>query len=174
MFSLLLNRRTWRIVALTLLAIAIVGPWAYDLINVPAQYSCDRPNVRLRGDFCGLPIPLVMLIGPIVGSLLHLLSGDMTLGEDLSTIVTPLLLLVVLMPLFTSPPLLRERTQGRWQWFNVTTWGLAAIVVGVYLVLAAPRPHGPPWGALLYFLVALGALALELLSLLARQRTHQG
>ena len=36
---------------LALLVGAMLGPWIFDLINVPAQYPCD---FRLVGDFCGV------------------------------------------------------------------------------------------------------------------------
>jgi len=170
MSTLIENKRTWRTAALILLAIAILGPWAYDLINVPAQYSCDGPNVRLEGDFCGLPISLLMGLGALLGSL----SGDIAIGRDPFTLTLPLMLLVFIMPMFTHLYLLRHNEQARWQVFNVTAWGLAAIAASVYLGLSGLRPHAPPWGALLYVVVALGVLSLELLSLILSRRAVQG
>jgi hypothetical protein len=172
MSTLIENKRTWRTAALILLAIAILGPWAYDLISVPGLYSCDSPYVRLEGDFCGLPISLLMALGALFGSLLDILSGDIAIGQVTHTL--PLMLLVFIMPIFTNLYLLRHNEQARWQVFNVTAWGLAAIVAGVYLGLSGPRPHAPPWGVLLYAVVALGVLALELLSLILSRKAVQG
>jgi hypothetical protein len=174
MSTLFENKRAWRIVALILLVIAMLGPWAYDLINVPAQYSCDGPYVRLEGDFCGLPISLLMGLGALFGSLLGILSGDIAIGQDPFTLTLPLMLLVFIIPMFTNLYLLRHNEQARWQVFNVTAWGLAAIAAGVYLGLSGLRPHAPPWGVLLYFVVAFGVLALELLSHLLSRRAVQG
>ena len=174
MSTLIENKRTWRTAALILLAIAILGPWAYDLINVPAQYSCDGPNVRLEGDFCGLPISLLMGLGGFLGSLLGSLSGDMAVGQDPLTLAMPLILLVFILPMFTNLYLLLHNEQARWQVFNVTAWGLAAIAASVYLGLSDLRPYAPPWGALLYVVAALGVLALELLSLISSRRAVQG
>ncbi len=174
MSTLFENKRAWRIVALILLVIAMLGPWAYDLINVPAQYSCDGPYVRLEGDFCGLPISLLMGLGALFGSLLGILSGDIAIGQDPFTLTLPLMLLVFIIPMFTNLYLLRHNEQARWQVFNVTAWGLAAIAAGVYLGLSGLRPHAPPWGVLRYVGVAFGVLALELLSHILSRRAVQG
>ena len=50
------NKVLWRILILALFIISMLGPWAFDLLNVPAQYPCGKPSVRLYGDFCGSPI----------------------------------------------------------------------------------------------------------------------
>ena len=44
-----------RMVVLVGMIVAFLGPWAFDRINVPAQYECTPPNIRLYGDFCGIP-----------------------------------------------------------------------------------------------------------------------
>ena len=78
------------------------------------------------------------------------------------------------MPMFTNLYLLRHNEQARWQVLNVTAWGLAAIAAGIYLGLSGLRPHAPPWGVLLYIVVAVGIPALELLSLILSRRAVQG
>lgn len=40
-----------RVVILLSLLVAIMGPWTFDRIHVPAQYTCSTPFVRLEGDF---------------------------------------------------------------------------------------------------------------------------
>jgi hypothetical protein len=173
MSALIENKRIWRIAAPILLAIAILGPWAYDLIHVPAQYNCNGPHVRLEGDFCGLPISLLMGLGAFFGALLGV--GDMAIGMDPLSLTLALMLLVFITPMFTNLYLLWHNGQARWRVFNVIAWGLAAITAGVYLGLSAFRPHAPPpWGVLLYVVVALGVLALELRSLILSRRAVQG
>jgi hypothetical protein len=174
MSTLIENKRTWRIATLILLAVAMLGPWAYDLIHVPAQYSCDGPNVRLEGDFCGVPISFLMGLGAFFGSLPSILSGDTAIGWDLLALALPLMLLVFIAPMFTNLVLLRHNHQARWQVFNLTAWGLAAIVAGIYLGLSAFRPYASPWGVLLYVVVTLGVLALEMRSLMLSRRAVQG
>lgn len=41
------HKRVWRVAILVLLLAAIIGPWAYDRVNVPAEYPCAPPFIRL-------------------------------------------------------------------------------------------------------------------------------
>jgi hypothetical protein len=50
------NRNIIRATALPLFLLAILGPWMYDLIHVPAEYTCGKPFIRLDGDYCGAPM----------------------------------------------------------------------------------------------------------------------
>jgi len=50
------HKNVWRVAVLVLLLVAIMGPWAFDRIYVPSEYSCSAPFVRLEGDFCGVPL----------------------------------------------------------------------------------------------------------------------
>jgi hypothetical protein len=45
------HKKYWRAALLVLLLAAFIGPWAFDPINVPAEYPCSAPFVRLGGDF---------------------------------------------------------------------------------------------------------------------------
>lgn len=56
MYSMAKRVRSLRIVEAILLVVALSGPWGYEQINVPAEYECQRPFVRLHGDFCGEPV----------------------------------------------------------------------------------------------------------------------
>jgi hypothetical protein len=51
------HRKITRVAILILFITSMLGPWMFDLINVPAEYACSKPNVRLYGDFCGMPVP---------------------------------------------------------------------------------------------------------------------
>ena len=42
------HKRALRVALLILLLVAIAGPWAYDQVNVPAEYPCTDPFVRLE------------------------------------------------------------------------------------------------------------------------------
>ena len=57
------HKKILRGAILLLFIVAMFGPWIYNLINVPAEYTCSHPNVRLYGDFCGVPL--------CCGTLLH-------------------------------------------------------------------------------------------------------
>ena len=52
---------------LLLLIISLLGPWTFDQINVPAQYPCTPPIVRLYGDFCGVPLSGIQVFGLYIG-----------------------------------------------------------------------------------------------------------
>jgi hypothetical protein len=49
-------KKVWRVAVLVLLLVAIMGPWTFDRIHVPSEYSCSSPYIRLEGDFCGIPL----------------------------------------------------------------------------------------------------------------------
>jgi hypothetical protein len=173
MATLIEKKRTWRAAALILLVIAILGPWAYERLHVPAQYDCAGPSVRLEGDFCGLPFSLLKGLAMLFVSLLGILSGDIAISRDPLILTLALMPLVLIMPMFTNLYLLWRNQQVRWQVFNVTAWGLAAITAGVFLSLSGLRLAAPPWGVLLYIVVALSVLALELLSPIMSRRAIQ-
>jgi hypothetical protein len=50
------GKRIWRVITLAVLLLAILGPWAFDRTNVPAEFPCTGPHIRLEGDFCGIPM----------------------------------------------------------------------------------------------------------------------
>ena len=165
------KRQTWRTAALILIIVAMFGPWAYDLISVPAQYSCDAPFVRLQGDFCGQPVAL-LLAGPgaILGTIIAALTGNVASGYWFPQVPVMLTMIFVFVPPLTVAVLLRRDEPERWQMLNAAVLALAATGAAVYLGLQLPRPYGPPWGGLLYLVVVLALLVLELLSL--RRNAH--
>lgn len=44
-----------RAALIPLFILALLGPWYFDRIHVPAQLACEFPTIRLYGEFCGLP-----------------------------------------------------------------------------------------------------------------------
>ena len=50
------NRNFIRPIILIVFVVTLIGPWMFDQINVPAEYACDKPFIRLEGDFCGSPL----------------------------------------------------------------------------------------------------------------------
>jgi hypothetical protein len=50
----LVNKKiVWRGLLLLLFFLAMAGPWMFDRIWVPAEYTCSAPFVRLDENFCG-------------------------------------------------------------------------------------------------------------------------
>jgi hypothetical protein len=163
MASIIVNKRTWRAAALILLLVAMIGPWTYDLISVPAQYTCDWPNVRLQGDFCGLPLSILWAgPGAILGAIVAAFTTNIAPGTWFPQVLVMLTMIFIFVPPLTLLVLLRRGEQDRWQSLNVLVLILAATGAAAYLILQLPRPYGPPWGALLYVIVVLSLLALEL------------
>lgn len=163
MASIIVNKRTWRAAALILIVVAMLGPWTYDLISVPAQYTCEGPNVRLQGDFCGLPLSILWAgPGAILGAIVAVFTANMAPGYWFPQVPVMLTMLFIFVLPLTLLALLRRGKQGRWQTANAVVLTLATTGAAVHLILQLPRPYGPPWGALLYVIVALTLLALEL------------
>ena len=63
------RRRLWGGILLALLLVAGMGPWGFDLINVPAQFECSAPFIRLKGDFCGEPVSAMRGLSVLLGDL---------------------------------------------------------------------------------------------------------
>lgn len=143
------HKRGWRLVILGLLLIAIVGPWTFDLINVPSEYSCSAPFIRLKGDYCGTP-----------------LSGMWIL-------LTPLGALVLFLPFFSTLLLILSGNRRRQQILHLVVWGLATVSSLWWLLLSpAEWPLSRLWGLWLYIGLAPSMLILEVV-LAVRRRSSQ-
>jgi len=94
----------WRKLILVLFIICMLGPWAFELLNVPAQYPCEKPSVRLTGDFCGYPFlgfeAFILAVSNLFYILRELIKGNFT------PYVTEYLFLIypwiMILPFFTS------------------------------------------------------------------------
>jgi hypothetical protein len=164
------HKTAWRVAALIVLVVAIMGPWFFDQIHVPAEYPC---SFRLEGDFCGMPTSGTYLLLGAVGELFcrsrDLLSGAMGLGEWARVFVIGLLLSLPVLPFFSTLLLVLRGDRRRRQVFNIVAWGLA---VGVGLVIGLsryPKLYWALWGIWLYTGLAASALILEVLALVPCQ-----
>jgi len=179
------HKRVWRVAILVLLLVAMMGSWAFDLINVPAEYPCSAPNVRLEGDFCGVPMSGIQvfswMIGGVIGMVVELFigtpgfadRGGPSLGEFLIILVTLMALLLLLLPFFNTLLSLVRRDRRHRQKFNVATWGLAAGIGLLICMSRYPKFIWAVWGIWLYVGLATGALILEALTLAAEKRSGQ-
>ena len=135
------NKVQMRIFILALLIIAMLGPWTFDLINVPAQYLCDEPFVRLYGDFCGSPV-----------------SGFGSIQ------------LMILLPFFSNLLLIGNRNSRRLQSINVIVWAIACLLTLTMFIIQSNRDQFAQyfyllWGLWLYILLTIGTMILEILIL---------
>lgn len=175
MVAILKFRDRWRVAALLLLLIAFIAPWGIDQINVPAQYACQEPWVRLEGDFCGLPRSGILLPLWAIVELFRLpwmlLVGELTTGDGLRQFSYRLLDLLLVLPLFTTLRLTLRTDRGCRQALNLLGWGLAAAagLAFLYLMTQSGFPNwlGMLWGRWLHLALAMGMLALELLAIVA-------
>jgi len=161
-----------------LLLVAIMGPWTFDRIYVPSEYPCSAPNIRLEGDFCGVPISGIRVFSWIIGGSINagvgLVTGATVFadrgGEFLRGFLVIMVLLLLVLPFFSTLLLIRGGDHRRRQMFHVAAWDLAA---GAGLLLGASgfsRPHWALWGIWLYIGLAVSALILEVLTLAAGRR----
>jgi len=176
------HKRVWRVAILVLLLVAIMGPWTFERINVPSEYPCSAPNIRLEGDFCGTPMSGIWIFFWIIGGFINagvgLVTGATVFadrgGEFLRAFLFIMVLLLFVLPFFSTLLLIVRGDRRRRQMFNVATWDLAA---GAGLLLGRSsfsRLHWALWGIWLYIGLAVSALILEVLALAAERRPRQG
>jgi len=65
------HKKVWRVAILVVGLVAIMGPWVFDVIYVPSEYSCSAPNIRLDNDFCGTPLPGIVLFHWMVSGFVY-------------------------------------------------------------------------------------------------------
>jgi hypothetical protein len=172
----------WRVAIITLLLVAIIGPWWYDLIYVPTQYTCSSPFVRLKGDYCGLPMSgiwiFVMVATRPIELVVGMVTGATSIADSVYAILKffmySLLLLFIVLPFFSTLLLILRGIHIRQQLFHIVVWGLAASVGGLWVINNRSNLHwsGALWGPWLYIGLAVGALILEILMLVLGRRAE--
>ena len=172
------HHRVWRIAILVLLVVAFMGPWTFDLIYVPSEYTCSAPNIRLRDDFCGIPLSGIWLyrwmIGGFIYSSVGLVTGELVFTEWIREFLFSLLLFLPLLPIFSTLLLILRGDHQRRQMFTIVAWGLA---IGVGLLWGMgnyPKFFWVVWGIWLYLGLAISALILEILVILSNREDPEG
>lgn len=156
------HKNILRLAILTLLLISLLGPWMFDLINVPAQYECKKPFIRLDDDFCGLPLSGIQFFKWFTGGLLYIIV-DVVKGTFTGR-SRELLAVLSLLPLipFVTTILLLWRDTPRLQIINLVAWILALILTSTVFMLQINEQSFRLWGLWLYILAAVGAVVLEI------------
>jgi hypothetical protein len=164
-------KNVWRLAILALLFVALLGPWWFDLIFVPAEYACTTA-IRLDDKFCGIPMAgigiLFMMISLPLEGVVRLATGAITPGDLFNEnfirgLLVVLLLLSLVLPFFSTVFLIRKKGSPRRRVFHRIGWGLAA-AAGLWFGLSNhPELFWVLWGVWLYIGVAVCALILELL-----------
>ena len=136
------NRNFIRSLILILFVVTLIGPWMFEQINVPAEYACDKPFIRLEGDFCGSP-----------------LSGF----QFFSLFILVGLSLLLLIPFFTTLLVIWKKDSRRLQTINLSMWSLALILALLLFVLQLQDKVFYLWGLWLYIMLAICTLIVEMI-----------
>jgi hypothetical protein len=156
-------KHSWRIAFLVLLAIALSGPWVFDLTWVPLPYTCSTPHIRLNENFCGRPQPITWIFTWFIAANL-----DAGVIEPVSLLFSLFLFLLVL-PFYGTLVLIRRGGRQRWRIFHTLILGLAAGVSLYFLYLSHlslvpfPRSHLALWGIWLYVSLIAAMFLLEVM-----------
>lgn len=138
------HHRLWRSVGLLLLIIALVGPWAFEQINVPMPYQCDPPYIRLDEDFCGSPISLAAIIGMVFSTIPEVV-GVVARGDGVPNLFI-LTLGLFLAPVVTSLILIGRGGGRRLQGVHIVFLILAALAGILFALIIIDRPNPATWG----------------------------
>ena len=166
------NKVWWRTLVLALFIISMLGPWMFDLLNVPAQYPCGKPSVRLYGDFCGYPMSGFEVIKWANSGFLYfldeLLEGN--IAGRIINLILPLYSWLIILPFFSILLLIWNKNSRRLQTINLIAWGLACILTLTLFILQTKERQFIHtfyllWGIWLYILIAIGTIIFEILGL---------
>jgi hypothetical protein len=166
--------RRIRFALVGLLILAILGPWTFDFVNIPAFYPCTAPNIRLEGDFCGLPMSggwfLLVFAVEIVNRIAGLFLGTSAYLDIKLLFYMIAFPLFILLPILSTTLISRRENNPRRQAFQIAVCAglLAAFIISTRLFA---RLYWELWGTWLYIGVAAGALVLEVLAQVAQKRT---
>ena len=177
------HKRIWRVALLLLLLVALLGPWALERVNVPAEFACSPPYIRLEGDFCGDTLSGMWVLSYMVSGLISVPFGFVTgamqlvdIGREfLSVFLFVMILVLLLSPFFSTLRLMRSGGNQRSRVSHVAFWGLAAVSSVLFMfVSGSSRLRWALWGPWFYIGLAASALTLEALLLIMGRRASQG
>lgn len=172
------HKRYWRIILLLLMIVAFLGPWMYDVINVPAKYPCDDPFIRLEGDFCGLPLSGIRFIAFFAGGLFTMITGIITGDVDLTpsgleylgSVYFTILVILLVLPAVTMVRFLVYGDRKRLQLFHVVVCGLNLRLTLLIGISSHLQQFNKLWGVWLFNVFTITSMILEILILATRKR----
>lgn len=175
------RKQILRVASLAFLYLAMFGPWVYDSINVPAEYSCNFPNVRLEGDFCGVPLSgigiLFMVIEGLASISQQYLAESAVFPDRARELLFMIFFVLLPLPFFSTLLVLFKRKSRSLQIFHLGMWVLGTFLgLFWFVVLSYPYLHQQIWrlwGFWSYLMAAIGMLVLESLALKRRKDLHE-
>ena len=164
-------KRNYRIAVMVLLVIALIGPWVFERLSVPAEWDCGPSNIRLDSDFCGTPFSGIQIIPFVGGGIIQigvgLIKGDVLLS--VRELMVGLLLLLTFLPVISTLLMVLRGDRPRLQIFTIISWGFA-LFGGLFLALNHHQALWKSWGLLLYIALSIVALITEILFLASGKR----
>jgi hypothetical protein len=151
---------------LALLVVSLLGPWGFvERINVPAQYDCNPPWIRLEGDFCGMTYTGLEMIG-LGGSALAALaegqaSSSIGVRDIFAALAIVLLITLLLLPYIITLVRLLTGDRRPGSGFSLAAWGLAAAAGALIMMSDPSQPAHLKWGLWLLTGLALVMLVVE-------------
>jgi len=149
---------------------SLMGPWMFELINVPAEYSCDKPFILLHGDFCGEPMSgfqfFSWFAGGFIVIVVELLRGIFT-GSAREFIAA--LSLLPLLPFFSTLLLIWKKDSHQLQTINLIAWGSACILTLIIFIFQLRDQPIRLWGLWFFLGLAATVLILEVFTLPTRR-----
>ena len=177
MFRSRANYKGARIGLLALLFVALLGPWVFDAIYMPAQYTCAGSLVRIDEHLCGKPMSGLRILVWVTSGFLSiqraLLQGTAGGSEWVRELLFCLVLFMPAAPFFTAILLfLRGETRRRQvaHLIALAMSGGAGLVILLSYLPGLP-PMSAQWGVWLAIGIAGSAFALEALVLVSRQNS---
>ena len=170
------HKRYLRMIYLLSFVIAISGPWFFDRIYVPSEYTCSAPNMRLDDEFCGLPLSITWFFSEIIGGLPYMLTGlakgAPNFGDTSRQLLFFSFLFLLLLPVLSTAILILRGEH--WQAPHRVGLGLAAGIGGWIAWQSYSKASWVLWGLWLYIGLTISLWALEVLLWKIPKRVVQG
>jgi hypothetical protein len=169
------HKGIWRVTIIVLLLVSLIGPWVYDQIWVPSDYTCSAPFIRLDGDFCGTPKSGIWLYRWIIGGLIEgLVTGEFVFSDVIREFLMSSLFFLPFLPVVSTAHMILRGDRKPWRIVNILVWGLIVGLILVWGLSSYPKLFWVLWGIWLYILLAASGLILEVLTLAKGRKSSVG
>jgi hypothetical protein len=174
------HRSIWGVILLSLLIVALLGTWGFDILHLPVNHDCSS-GIRLEGGFCGYPVTGLWFPSGLVVSFFRVLVGKMTisdLGVGAADILWLLPFLLIPLPVISALLWIATKNRPRQWLFHLAAWGLAAILIwfpyNVMLLTTQFKYHpARRWGLWLYTALVTIAFFIEIVQVINRKRFNR-
>jgi hypothetical protein len=164
-----ISKKLWRWLILLVVLGSFFGPWVIDSINVPAEYECQPPGVRMDGDSCGYPISGAWVMQAFAielpRSLMEQIQTTVEWDEVGRLFLGLLFLLILLLPL-PAAVAVAVVTPARSLLVAHLVISLLGVAAGLLPGLSYPLHVLPAvWGVWLYIATVIGGVILDVVEI---------